>query len=108
VNDVNKARVRSKIDEDPKKSTRRLSLELEISHSSVFRILKAIDLKPYRGTLVHLLKPEDPELRCFFLNLRDAIVASFSEVLLDMCKNVFLSVEGRLKLCLESNGFQIT
>lgn len=69
VVEENIEKVRRKIEEDPKKSCQRLSVELNISRSSVFRILRSLDLKPYRPTLCQELKAEDPAKRCIALLL---------------------------------------
>ena len=52
--------------QSPKKSTRRASLELSISRSSIIRILKSIGLKAYRPRLIHGLLEDDPDRRLQF------------------------------------------
>lgn len=52
-----------KVEADPMKSTRQLSLELEMSQSSVCRILKEMDMKPYHPTFCQELLPGDPDQR---------------------------------------------
>lgn len=50
----------------PKKSTRRASAELDISQTSIIRILKSIGLKAYRPKLIHGLLEDDPDRRLQF------------------------------------------
>lgn len=50
----------------PKKSIRRASLELDISRSSLQRILHAAGLKPYRPHLMQALNEDDPDRRSQF------------------------------------------
>ena len=52
--------------QSPKKSTRRASLKLSISQTSIRRILKSIGLKPYRPRLIHGLLEDDPDRRLQF------------------------------------------
>jgi len=58
--------VREIIENDPKKSTRRVALESGISRGSVMRALKFLDMRPYRPTMVQELKPEDFQRRSLF------------------------------------------
>ena len=50
----------------PKKSIRQASKELNISRSSLHRILHGIGLKPYRPHLLHALNEDDPDKRLKF------------------------------------------
>ena len=49
--------------QSPKKSTRRASLELDISLSSTWRLMRKVELKPYRPRLLQHLLPDDAERR---------------------------------------------
>jgi len=52
--------------QSPKKSTRRASLELDISLSSTWRLMRKVELKPYRPRLLQHLLPDDAERRLQF------------------------------------------
>lgn len=53
----------------PQKSTRRLSLELDISQASVLRLLKERNLKPYIPRLFHALADGDTDRRMEFAEI---------------------------------------
>jgi len=55
--------------ESPKKSTRRASKELQISRSSLQRIITDIGLKPYKPHLLHALNEDDPDKRMQFCEI---------------------------------------
>jgi len=74
VNEENKEKVHEFLQNDCHKSTRRISLELRISHTSTWRILQELDLKPYRPTYVQQLKPDDYQKR-FICLLTIALLA---------------------------------
>jgi hypothetical protein len=57
-------RVRESVTKGPQKSTHRASRELEMSHVTVWRILrKRLASKPYRLQMLHAPTPEDHSLR---------------------------------------------
>ena len=53
----------------PKKSIRQASKELNISQTSLHRILHDIGLKPYRPHLLHALNKDDPDKRLEFCTI---------------------------------------
>ena len=53
----------------PKQSIRQASKELNISQTSLHRILHDIDLKPYRPHLLHALNENDPDKRLEFCTI---------------------------------------
>ncbi|CAF2800673.1 unnamed protein product [Rotaria sp. Silwood2] len=71
----NKERVRAAFQENPTTSSRRAALELNLSRTSLQRMMKELGLKPYRPQLLHALHDDDPDRRCefaeIFLNLVD-------------------------------------
>ena len=52
--------------EGPTKSTRRSSLELRISRTSIHRMLHSLELHPYRPHLVYAMSKDDPDRRTEF------------------------------------------
>ncbi len=70
-----KERVRAAFQENPTTSSRRAALELNLSRTSLQRMMKELGLKPYRPQLLHALNDDDPDRRCefadIFLNLVD-------------------------------------
>ena len=64
--DENKELVAQAVAHSPGKSSRRTSLELDISQTSVIRILKSLKWKPYRPQLVQGLLAGDPDRRLEF------------------------------------------
>jgi transposase len=67
--DENRERVRAAFEEDPETSTRRASLELDLSRTSLRRMMKELGLKPYRPQLLHALNEDDPDRRCEFADV---------------------------------------
>jgi hypothetical protein len=61
--EANIAAVRDSIEDDPNTSTRRRSQELNISRSSLQRILHDLQLRPYKVQLTQALQPADHESR---------------------------------------------
>ena len=62
-NDDNQELLINRVSENPRTSTRRLSLELQLSRSSVQRLLRDSGLKPYRPHLVQGLSEDDFDRR---------------------------------------------
>lgn len=58
--DENKERILEAYEENPTTSQRRASLELNLSRSSLQRIMTELGLKPYRPQLLHALNEDDP------------------------------------------------
>ena len=79
--DENKERVRSTFEENPATSTRRASLELNLSRSSLQRMMKELGLKPYRPQLLHSLNEDDPDRRCEFADTFLNLLADDSSLL---------------------------
>ena len=78
----------------PTKSTRRASMELNISRTSIRRLLSQLGLKAYRPHLVHAMSEDDPDCR-----------VEFCEAFLNKClenrsflAKVFWSDEAHFKL----------
>ncbi len=67
--DENKERVRAAFEASPETSTRRASLELNLSRTSLQRIMKELGLKAYRPQLLHALNEDDPDRRCEFADI---------------------------------------
>ena len=61
--DENKERVLKAYEENPTTSQRRASLELNLSRSSLRRMMTELGLKPYRPQLLHALNEDDPDRR---------------------------------------------
>ncbi|PSN36175.1 hypothetical protein C0J52_24218, partial [Blattella germanica] len=62
-------RVRESFTRSPKKSVQKASRELEISNSTVWKVLrKRLQLRPCRLQLLQALKPADHGLRAIFAN----------------------------------------
>ncbi len=76
--DENKERVRAAFEESPATSLRRASLDLNVSKSSLQRMLKELGLKPYRPQLLHALNEDDPDRRCEFADIFLKLVAEDS------------------------------
>ena len=57
-----------RLEQTPTKSLRRLAQETGVSKASALRATKLLGLKPYRITVVHELRPRDPEMRLRFCN----------------------------------------
>lgn len=68
-NDDNRNLVAQSVVQSPKKSTRRRSLELDISRSTLQRILHSLNLKPYKPRLIHGLLEDDPDRRIQFCGI---------------------------------------
>ncbi|CAF4247225.1 unnamed protein product, partial [Rotaria sordida] len=51
---------------NPQKSQRRATHDLDISRSSVQRIMKELNLKPYKPRLLQALNEDDPDRRLEF------------------------------------------
>lgn len=60
------AAVAESLANSPKKSTRRLSIELGTSHVTVLRALRQLNYRPYRPRLLHGLLEDDPYQRIEF------------------------------------------
>ena len=58
--------VQAAFTESPTKSTRRASLELGISRTSIRRMLHSLGLHPYHPHLVHAMSEDDPDRRIEF------------------------------------------
>jgi len=54
---------------DPHESVRSVAKEMDISHTSVHRILKKNDLHPYKLHYVQGLKPSDPDRRLQYISI---------------------------------------
>jgi transposase len=67
--DENKEHVRAALEESPDTSTRRASLELNLSRNSLRRMMKELGLKPYRPQLLHALNDDDPDRHCEFADI---------------------------------------
>ena len=61
-----KAALKEAIQRSPHKSTSRASLALNISRTSVWRLLKELGLKPFRPRLIHALSDDDFDRRLEF------------------------------------------
>ena len=57
--DENKERIREKVEENPTTSTRKRSLEIRISRTSLKRVMKSINFYPYKVQLIQELKPQN-------------------------------------------------
>jgi len=79
--DENKERVRAAFEESPATSLRRASLDLNVSKSSLQRMLKELGFKPYRPQLLHALNEDDPDRRCEFADIFLKLVAEDSSFL---------------------------
>lgn len=67
--DENIERVRASVRQQPNLSTRKRAAALNVTRSSVLRILhKDLHMHPYKIQLVHELKPTDPANRLLFAN----------------------------------------
>ena len=66
LNDYNRDAVVTAFTASPHKSTRRASCELQISATSIRRILHDIGMKPYRPRILHALNEDDPDRRAQF------------------------------------------
>lgn len=64
--DENRKRVRVNFQQNSESSTRRAALELNLSRTSLRRMMKELGLKPYRPQLLHALNEDDPDRRCEF------------------------------------------
>jgi len=51
--------IRQRIMQSPKKSTRKLSQQANVSRTKCRHVLKSLDLKPYRVTVVQQLQEAD-------------------------------------------------
>ena len=58
--------VTDEFDRDPKQSLRRVSKKLEISYSSVQKVMKSFGYKPYMANIVQELHPNDYATRVAF------------------------------------------
>ncbi|CAF5098160.1 unnamed protein product, partial [Rotaria sp. Silwood1] len=76
--DENKERVRAAFEESPATSLRRASLDLNLSKSSLQRMMKELALKPYRPQLLNALNEDDPDRRCEFADIFLKLVAKDS------------------------------
>lgn len=61
-----KAAISAAVSRSPQKSTRRASLQLGIPHTSVWRLYKELNLKPFRPRLIHGLSDDDFDRRVQF------------------------------------------
>ena len=57
--DENKERIRENVEENPTISTRKQSLELGISRTSLKRVMKSLNFYPYKVQLIQEWKPQD-------------------------------------------------
>ncbi|CAF3259642.1 unnamed protein product [Rotaria sp. Silwood2] len=76
--DENKGCVRAAFGESPGTSLRRTSLELNLSKSSLQRMMKELGLKPYRSQLLHALSEDDFDRRCKLAHIFLKLVAEDS------------------------------
>ncbi|CAF1470320.1 unnamed protein product [Rotaria sordida] len=76
--DENKERVRAAFEESPGTSLRRASLDLNLSKSSLQRMMKKLGLKPYHPQLLHALSDDDLDRRCEFADIFLKLVAEDS------------------------------
>ncbi|CAF4359983.1 unnamed protein product [Rotaria sp. Silwood2] len=76
--DENKERIRAAFEESPGTSLRRASLELNLSKSSLQRMMKELELKPYHLQLMHAQSDDDPDRRCEFADIFLKLVAEDS------------------------------
>jgi len=67
--DDNKERVREAFQESSETSLSRASLELNLSKSSLQRMMKELRLKHYRPQLLHALSDDDPDPCCEFADI---------------------------------------
>jgi transposase len=65
----NKQRVLAAFEENPGTSAKRASLELNLSRTSLLRMMKELGLKLYRPRLLHDLNEDDPDRRCEFAEI---------------------------------------
>lgn len=79
--DANRERIRAAFEENPQTSTRRAALELNLSRSSLIRMMKELGLKPYRPQLLHALNEDDPDRRCEFVDTFLNLIAADSSFL---------------------------
>ncbi len=79
--DENKERVRAAFEENPATSLRRASLDLNLTKSSLQRMMKELGLKPYRPQLLHALTEDDPDRRCEFADIFLNLLAGDSSLL---------------------------
>ena len=66
LNDYNRDAVVTAFTASPHKSTRRASCELQISATSIRRIIHDIGMKPYTPRILHALNEDDPDRRAQF------------------------------------------
>ncbi|CAF2853333.1 unnamed protein product [Rotaria sp. Silwood2] len=76
--DENKERVRAAFEESPGTSLRRALSELNLSKSSLQRMMKELRLKPYSPQLLHALSDNYPNRRCEFADTFLKLVAEDS------------------------------
>ena len=67
--DENKERVLEAYEENPMMTQRRASLELNLSRSSLQRMMRELRLKPNRPQLLHALNEDDHNRRCEFASI---------------------------------------
>lgn len=67
--DENKEGVFKAYAENPTTSQRNASSELNLSRSSLQRMMNELGLKPYRPQLLHALNEDDPDRRCEFASI---------------------------------------
>jgi len=92
--DENRERIRDAFEESPETSTRRASLELNLSRTSLRRMMKELGLKPYRPRLLHDLSDDDPDRHCEFADMFLNLVADDSL----LCGRIVWADEANFKL----------
>ncbi|CAF1447532.1 unnamed protein product [Adineta ricciae] len=92
--DENREHIRVAFEESPETSTRRASLGLNLSRTSLRRMMKELGLKPYRPHLLHDLSDDDPDRRCEFADIFLNLVADDSS----LCDRIVWADEATFKL----------
>ncbi|KAJ4428890.1 hypothetical protein ANN_25883 [Periplaneta americana] len=72
--------VGARLEHSPRKSLRRLAQEVNISKTSAFVATKLLKLKPYRLTVVHALRSQDP---------RDGATSHTARLLMEAVRQLF-------------------
>uniref|UniRef100_A0AC34G6C5 Uncharacterized protein n=1 Tax=Panagrolaimus sp. ES5 TaxID=591445 RepID=A0AC34G6C5_9BILA len=95
---------------EPHMSQRRAENELEISDTSVQRILEEVRWHPFKMQKVQALEPDDLQCRVYRIpcpnlaELRQRIIEAFNEVPVEMIRRVIVEYERRPRKCIEVGG----
>ena len=99
ISDEVKERVLAKVAVSPNKSIRRISMEVDVPRSTVYDILKAENVHPYKLQMLHHLTEDDPDRRmemCEWFSNKLFVNGRFTEDLVLFSDEAMFYVNGEV------------